>query len=117
MDDRERSARLGTVLDCPLCDRCEAPENMIVVRSGPVWDERDMPSGLRHAHRIASGTWGRLNVEEGRLRFRAQTSPAIDTVLHAPTSQHIPPELAHDIEPIGSVRFSIEWLKKMDEPG
>ena len=116
MDDLERSAWLGTVLDCPLCDRCEAPENMVVVRSGPVWDESDMPSGLQRSHRIASGIWGRLNVQEGQVRFRAQTSPGIDITLRAPTSHYIPPELAHDIEPIGSARFSIEWLKQIDKP-
>ena len=34
-----------------------------------------MPAGLRRGHRVALGTWGRLRVVEGELRFVAQTQP------------------------------------------
>ena len=101
---------MGTTLDCPLCDRCELPEDMQVVGSSPVWDERNGPLELRRSHRVARDTWGRLTVHEGRLRFTAQTEPPVDVVLETHSTQAIPPELAHNIEPVGAARFSIEWL-------
>jgi len=110
LEEQGRKARMGTTLDCPLCDRCELPEDMQVVGSSPVWDERNGPLELRRSHRVARDTWGRLTVHEGRLRFTAQTEPPLDVVLETHSTQAIPPELAHDIEPVGAARFSIEWL-------
>jgi len=110
LEEEGRRARLGTTLDCPLCDRCELPEDMQVVGSSPVWDECNIPSALRHSHRIARDTWARLTVHEGRLHFTAQAEPPVDVVLETYSIQAIPPELAHDIEPVGAARFSIEWL-------
>jgi tellurite resistance-related uncharacterized protein len=70
-----------------------------------------MPAGLRRAHRLAAGSWGRLQVEQGELRFRAQTRPALDVLLATAAAQAIPPEVEHEIEPHGSVRFFVEFLR------
>ena len=110
LDDAERAARVGATLDCPLCDRAELPDGLEVVRTTKVWDESSMPAALRRAHRVAAGTWGRLQVEEGRIRFRADTSPALDVVVEAGESQPIPPETDHDVEPQGNARFYVEFL-------
>jgi tellurite methyltransferase len=105
-----RAARVGTPLDCPLCDRAELPDGLEVVRTTPVWDGTSMPAGLRRSHRVAAGTWGVLRVEAGRLRFRADTSPPIDVVLEAGDAQAIPPAVDHDVTPDGPVRFSLTFL-------
>jgi tellurite resistance-related uncharacterized protein len=110
LDDDARSWHVGTALDCPLCDRAELPPDLEVIRVTDTWDEQTMPQGLRRAHRIASGTWARLRVEAGALRFRAQTDPAIDVVLGVDASQTIPPTVLHEVEPCGSVRFFVEFL-------
>jgi tellurite methyltransferase len=105
-----RLGRLGTPLDCPLCDRCELPEGLRWVRRSAVWDERTMPAGLRRAHRVAAGTWGRIVVQAGRLRFVAATAPTIDVVLGAGSTQSIPPEVTHEVAPLGAVRFCVEFF-------
>ena len=110
LDDLARSQHLGTVLDCPLCDRAELPDDVEVVRTTDTWDERTMPAGLRRAHRVATGTWARLQVEVGELRFRARTEPAIDVIIGARSSQAIPPGVEHEVEPLGPVRFLVEFL-------
>ena len=110
LEEERRNARLGTTLDCPLCDRWELPEGMQIVRSSPVWDESTMPSGLRGSHRVALGTWARLTVHKGRLRFTARTAPPVDVVLETHSTRAIPPEVEHAIEPVGAACFSIEWL-------
>ena len=111
LDDGERAARVGAPLDCPLCDRAELPDGLRVVRTSDVWDDQTMPAGLRRAHRVAAGTWGRLRVQRGRLRFRAETRPPLDVVVGPDAPQAIPPEVAHHVEPLGDVRFVVEFLR------
>jgi tellurite methyltransferase len=109
-DDAQRAGRIGTTLSCPLCDRCEAPEGLVVVRTTPTWDGATMPDGLRRGHRVAGGTWGRLLVSSGRLRFVAETTPRTDVVVTAGSTQDIPPGVEHLVEPDGPVRFAVEFL-------
>jgi tellurite methyltransferase len=110
LDADGRARRLGTPLDCPWCDRTELPECAEFVRSSPEWDENTIPAGLRRAHRLAADTWGRITVRRGALRFIAQTEPALDTVLGAGSTHVIPPEVSHEVHPLGSVCFSIDFL-------
>ena len=111
LDDARRAARVGSPLDCPLCDRAELPEGLHVVRRTELWDEETLPSALKRAHRVASGTWGRLCVEEGRLRFVAATEPALDVDVGPGAPQPIPPEVEHHVELLGHVRFFVEFLR------
>jgi tellurite resistance-related uncharacterized protein len=74
------------------------------------WDEVTLPSALRDAHRVATGTWGRLRVSRGRLRFVAETAPVTDVIVDANRLQGIPPDVEHFVETIGPVRFAIEFL-------
>jgi tellurite resistance-related uncharacterized protein len=110
LDDDARQQRVGSALDCPLCDRTEIPADLVVVRTTATWDEHSMPEALRRAHRVASGTWGRLRVDGGDLRFVARTTPVTDVVVEAGEWQGIPPDVEHFVEPRGSVRFAIEFL-------
>lgn len=106
----ERNARLGSPLDCPLCDRAELPEGLQRTRISPRWSEETMPPGLRRNHRIGVGSWGQILVHEGRLRFTAQTQPVLDVIVDSGSMQAIPPEVEHYVEPLGSVSFSVEFL-------
>ena len=110
LDPQGRAARLGTPLDCPLCERAEMPEALRRVRTSRNWNEATMPAGLRRAHRIAAGTWGRIVVHDGRLRFAARTTPAIDVELGTGATQAIPPGVEHEVEPLGLVRFGVEFF-------
>jgi tellurite resistance-related uncharacterized protein len=110
VDAEGRAARLGTPLDCPLCDRAELPDGLRLVRSSKEWDERTIPPGLLHANHVASGTWGRILVRRGRLQFVASTAPPISLVLGPGSTQAIPPDVEHHVRPLGAVSFSIDFL-------
>lgn len=110
LDAGGRDAHLGNGLDCPWCDRAELPVGLRFVRSSQVWDEHTMPQALRRAHRIAGGTWGRIVVQLGRLRFVASTAPPLEIIVDSGTPQAVPPDMEHAVEPLGSVRFSIDFL-------
>jgi len=49
-------------------------------------------------------------VNEGSLRFVAQTHPELNVVLSSGLTQAIPPEVEHSVQPLGPVRFSIDFL-------
>lgn len=111
LHEEERATHLGTPLDCPLCERGEAPENLRFSWRSAQWDARSLPTGLRRAHKLASNTWGRLVVEAGRLAFRASTDPPIDRVLVAGSVQAIPPGVGHEIEPDDDARVFVEFFE------
>lgn len=110
LDGQTRSQRVGTSLDCPPCDRAELPEDLEVVRTTETWDERTLPKGLLRAHRIPTGSWGRLRVEQGEVRFQAQTDPVIDVIVRPGDTQAIPPGVEHELDPRGQLRFLVEFL-------
>lgn len=110
LDAGGRGARLGTPLDCPLCDRAELPDGLQLVRTSPHWNEHTMPSGLKRSHQIAVGTWGRIVVHDGTLRFVARTEPELNVIVGPRFTQAIPPEVEHNVEPLDQVRFSIDFF-------
>jgi tellurite resistance-related uncharacterized protein len=105
-----RSGRLGSPIDCPLCDRAEFPLGLRLLESSPEWDELSVPPGLLRAHRIPARRWGRLEVRHGRLGFTAATRPVIDAVLGPNSVQAIPPQVEHHVELLGPVGFSIGFF-------
>lgn len=80
------------------------------VRTTATRDERTMPAALRRAHRVATGTWGRLRVESGSLRFVARTDPMTDVIVESDLAQGIPPHVEHYVEPRGPTRLAIDFL-------
>ncbi|MEO5899833.1 MAG: DUF3565 domain-containing protein [Ilumatobacteraceae bacterium] len=112
LDEHTRAQRIGTTLDCPLCDRAELPDGLDVVRTTATWNEHTAPEQLRRAHRIASGTWGRLRVISGRLHFAADTTPPIEIDLHVGDTQPIPPSVSHSVDLTEPVQFCIDFLRR-----
>lgn len=105
-----RTARRRQPLDCPLCDRGELPDGVGYVRTSPEWTEETLPSGLRRDHRLAAGTWGRLTVHHGRVRFVAPGPPAVDEVLVSGSTRGIPPTAVHHVDPLGPIHLTIDFF-------
>jgi tellurite resistance-related uncharacterized protein len=105
-----RAERTGSLLPCPLCDRAEFPEAVRYVRSSSEWDETSLPPGLRRDHQLGAGTWGRIVVRQGTLRFSVNGEPArsADLTPGSP-AQAIPPQVRHSVQPLGRVRFHIDF--------
>lgn len=110
LDEAERAGRVGTALDCPLCDRTELPDGLQLRRTTATWDDASMPAALRSDHRVAAGVWGRLVVLDGTVGFRAATRPPLDVVVAAGETQPIPPEVDHAVTPGPGARFLVEFL-------
>jgi tellurite methyltransferase len=92
-----RTEHIGTTLDCPLCDRAEVPDGLVVARTAGPFDESTLPAGLRRNHRVADGTWAMLRVLSGRAHFTMETEPPISRDLAGGDSQPIPPGVLHAV--------------------
>lgn len=123
LDDCTRRERLGSPLECPLCDRGELPDDLEAVRSTPTWDDRSVPPALRSEHRLAAGVWGQLVVESGSVdvQFAPAGEEASDggrQSVEAGGSRGIPPQAPHRVEVVPGSRFHLDIfrLPPMAEP-
>jgi hypothetical protein len=95
LDAEGRAARIGTDLDCPLCDRCELPADLELARTAGPFDGSTLPAGLRRPHHVAARTWGLLRVVRGAAQLRIDTDLPTDAHIGEGGSQPIPPEVEH----------------------
>lgn len=80
------------------------------VRTTDVFDEHTAPAGLRRAHRVADGVWGRLIVHTGALSFRFEDEPEQVLVVGAGAAVVIPPGRFHHVAfDQGPVTFAVEF--------
>lgn len=106
-----RSEHLGALLDCVNCERFLLPDGFVPYRRTPEFTEESVPAGLRKDHSTRPGTWGRIHVLEGRLRYRVDEWK-VDTVLTPGEPGVVVPEVLHSVEPLGPVRFFVEFYGK-----
>jgi tellurite resistance-related uncharacterized protein len=105
-----RAQRIGSPIDCPLCDRAEMPDGLVLARTAGPFDETTLPAGLRRAHRVAERTWACLRVASGELQLTLETDPPRTLRLEAPAAQAIPPAVPHSVTPEGPVVLLVEFL-------
>ena len=111
VSDAGREAMLGTELDCVRCDRMEWPDGLAAYRRTPEFDETTIPAGLKSEHATKRGVWARIHVVSGVLRYRVG-APVRQSFRIEPNSLAvIVPEVRHRVEPVGPVRFFIEFWR------
>jgi tellurite resistance-related uncharacterized protein len=90
------------------------PPDVRPYKRTPDFTEATLPEGLKRAHDTKDGVWGLIHVLEGRLAYRVTDPrrPTSETVL---TPQGEPgvvePTIRHEVEPLGPVRFYVEFLR------
>jgi tellurite resistance-related uncharacterized protein len=84
------------------------PPGLAPYRRTPVFDQDSLPAGLRREHSTKAGVWALIHVLEGRLRYRI-LDPATETVLAPGTPGVVVPQQLHEVEPLGAVRFYVEF--------
>ena len=107
-----RAERLGSPIECPLCDRLEPPADLELVRTAGPFDEETLPPALRRAHVVAEGTWGVLRVLEGAVVFTIETTPPKSIRVSQGEEQPIPPDVPHFVRVDEPARLAIEFLVK-----
>jgi tellurite resistance-related uncharacterized protein len=105
-----RAAQLGKELACLRCDRFESPEDFVPYKRTPEFTQDTVPKGLMKDHSTKPGVWARINVLEGRLRYRVDALNA-EFELSKGTPGTVVPEVLHHVEPLGQVRFYVEFYR------
>lgn len=104
-----REGRIGTPIECPLCDRFELPEGLEQVRTAGPFDATSVPAGLLGAHRVAERTWGQLEVRSGSVAMELPVgSPPRH--LAAGDRQAIPPSVEHRLVLTGPVELAVHFF-------
>lgn len=90
----------------------EWPSGLVPTRRTADFTEATIPAGLRRAHATRPGAWALLHVLAGELLFRDLVSgeerhlaPGVHALIH--------PERRHEVEPLGPVRFHVEFRAPM----
>lgn len=103
-----RTGKLGAMLDCVRCARFELPDGLATGRRTPTFDQDSVPAGLLRDHTTRPGTWGRIVVEAGLLRYHVPgLSSVSDLDPHSPGT--VVPEVPHRVELLGPVRFHLQF--------
>ena len=87
----------------------QLPDGAVFVRVTPDFDEHTVPAGLRSAHRVADGVWGRLVVRAGTLDVVFEDTAHGRHAVRAGGAKVLPPGARHHVELVGPVRFAIEF--------
>lgn len=110
LSEGSRRERLGSPIDCPLCDRPELPNDLRLKRTAGPFDIGSLPEGLRREHRVADGTWGLLRILNGTVVFEMSTEPPISVTLRTGDSQPIPPGVDHVVRLDPEARIEVDFL-------
>ncbi|MDE0058117.1 MAG: DUF1971 domain-containing protein [Defluviicoccus sp.] len=87
------------------------PEGVSSYASTQEFTEESVPANLLKSHRTKPGAWGKIVVLDGRLRYRI-IEPEIHAFELSPGNPGIvEPEVPHEVEPMGRVRFRVDFYR------
>ncbi len=84
------------------------PAGFVVTRRTPEFAQDTVPLALLSAHETKGGAWALIHVLEGKLRYCIEAS-ASERILEPGQPGVIQPHVPHHVEPIGPVRFYLEF--------
>ena len=111
LDEQGRAAKLGSAFDCKGCARRQLPHGHAAYRRTDTFGETTVPRGLLQRHTTRAGVWARICVESGRLRYRLHAPFNEDEILEPGAEGVVVPEVEHQVEPLGAVRFFVEFYR------
>ena len=87
------------------------PPDLVPYQRTREFSELTLPDALRHRHATKPGVWGRISVLEGSLRYRILEPAPEEHTLTPQLLGVVEPEIPHEVEPLGKVRFYVEFLR------
>jgi tellurite resistance-related uncharacterized protein len=94
------------------------PAGFEVYKRTPEFTESSVPDGLLRAHSTKPDTWGRIQVAAGVLRYCIldERRRQREFLLTPGSCGVIEPEIVHRVEPLGPVKFSVDFLRQHRRP-
>jgi tellurite resistance-related uncharacterized protein len=87
------------------------PANVSAYKRTPEFVDDTIPAGLLKSHSTKAGVWGKIVVIDGRLRYRILEPTLEEFVLGPGTAGIVEPTIRHEVEPVGRVRFYVEFFR------
>lgn len=84
------------------------PAGYVVTRRTPEFTQDTVPPALLSAHETKGGAWALIHVLEGKLRYCIE-APPFESILEPGRPGIIQPQVPHHVEPVGPVRFYLEF--------
>ena len=89
----------------------DLPDGVEAYKRTPDFTESTVPAGLLRSHHTKPGVWGVIRVLEGELLYRILEPGVEEHVLAPGVDGIVEPEVAHEVEPRGPVRFYVEFRR------
>ena len=86
------------------------PGSLSPIRKTPEFDETSIPRGLLKAHQTKEGLWGKIVILEGELQYKINQPEEI-IILDIDNYGVIEPAILHEVKPLGTVKFYIEFYQ------
>jgi len=87
------------------------PDNVNAYKKTPLFNEETIPKALLNDHNTKKGTWGLINILEGELVYTIQSDPQEIVRLNKDKCGVVEPEVLHNVQPEGKVKFFVEFYK------
>ncbi len=87
------------------------PPSLSPYRCTPVFTADTVPKGLRRNHKTAAGVWALIHVTEGALLYRIAATGEEHRLVPSGPPGVIEAEALHSVEPLGPVRFYVEFWR------
>jgi tellurite resistance-related uncharacterized protein len=85
------------------------PNDLVAYKRTATFTEKSVPKALLGEHRTKKGVWGTIVVVEGQLLYRI-LEPEVEEVSLSPDRPGVvEPTVLHQVEPLGEVRFYVEF--------
>jgi tellurite resistance-related uncharacterized protein len=89
----------------------QLPSSVASYKQTPEFNKDTIPKGLLKAHSTKAGTWGKIVVLEGRLRYRILEPEVYEVELSPERFGVVEPTVLHEVEPLSEVRFYVEFYR------
>ncbi len=93
----------------------QLPAGLEAYRRTPEFTEASVPKGLLQAHSTKPGVWGLIHALEGRLLYQVTDHRRVPTdrvLVGGDMPGVVEPEIVHQVEPQGRVRFYVEFFRE-----
>jgi tellurite resistance-related uncharacterized protein len=110
-----RRSRLGVELECARCEARELPAGYEAYRRTAEFTEATVPRALLSRHTTKAGVWARIHVLDGALLYRLREPFDDEQRLEAGSVAVVLPGVPHEVEPLGAVRFFVEFYRAAAE--
>ncbi len=88
------------------------PEGVAAYARTATFSARTIPVKLLKSHRTKAGTWAKIVIVEGRLRYRVLEPETREFDLSPDRHGVVEPQVSHEVEAVGDVRFYVEFYRR-----